>query len=321
MPSTVRLLPCLLILLCVAAQAPALSPAPALGDVPPVDAFGIEGRYPSRDGTREWSSLHWSEGGARTLDGRDPFDPSGWSQRRGTGSVSIDGSGVASLAGTQPRLYINPYPDGSSDPAEAEQRFIDTEVSVWFRRVSAAGASYGGLVVGLRSGPMGHGAAGGDNCGATTHYARLRNDGGWDFAKELRHPAAAAMQAQPVWSGEPLPLNQWIGLRYVAYTPVGGGVKLELWIDRDSGGAGGGDFELLGSYHDTGQWNADASNGQTDASGCSYDADALIEPGGGVVLIRNTSDLADEPLSEYRWLSIREIVAPDSERIFVDGLQ
>ncbi len=277
------------------------------------DAFGIRQRYPTLPGTVEWTSQHWASGGARVVSGRDAIDPTGWSQRRGTGTVSIDGVGQLRLGGTQPRLYINSYPDGSDDPAEAEQRFRNVEVSVYFRRLSAAGAAFGGLVIGVRSGPLGHGSAGGDDCDATTYYARLRNDGTYDFAKELRHPDAAARPGGAVWpGGGTLPVNAWIGLRYAALTRSDGRVGLELWLDRTGTGAGGGSWELIGSTIDDGTWSATAT-------GCSYPANQVVEPGGGVVLLRNTSDTDQGELSEYRWLSIREVdpAAP----LFANGFE
>jgi hypothetical protein len=294
-------------------------PAPTTGAVvegtPPVDAFGIAQRYPRLADSIEWNSLHWSVGGARTLGGRDlPFDPTGWSQRRGSGTVAIDGEGRMRLGGTQPRLYINPYPDGSDDPSQAAQRFRNVEASVYFRRLSDAGAAYGGLVMGLRSGPLGHGSNGGDDCDATTYYARLRNDGNWDFAKELRHPNAAAQAPQPVWQGATLPLGQWIGMRFAVLTRADGQVALELWLDRSSEGIGGGDWALLGTRVDDGSWAADAT-------GCTYPDQQVIDPGGGVVLLRNTADSDSGELSEYRWLSVREVDSQQNAALFADGFE
>jgi len=300
----------------LAAQPPAGAGAGAI-----INEFGIHMAYPTRSGSREWNSLHWASGGPRVLSNRDtPFDPTGWSQKRGTGILTIDGQGILRFNGTQPRLYINPYPNGSSNPNLAAQRFRDVEVSVYFRRLHAGGAGFGGLIVGVRSGPMGHGAAGGNDCDATTYYARLRNDGNWDFAKELKHPAAANILLAPAWAGQSLPVGQWIGLRYAVHTVAGGHVRLELWVDRNSAGAGGGNWESLGSYTDSGQWNSDAPGAPTDATGCAYPNDQIVEPGGGVVLLRNSSSESVD-LSEYRWLSVREIVAPDSEHLFANGFQ
>jgi len=296
---------CLVVLLLAGMALPARAQAPA-------DSFGISQRYRTLPGTIEWASQHWATGGPRVLSGRDAFDPTNWSQRRGSGTVSINGVGQMQLGGTQPRLYVNPYPDGSDDPTDAEQLFRNTEVSVYFRRLSSAGADYGGLVIGLRSGPLGHGSAGGDNCDANTYYARLRNDGDWDFAKELHHPDATARSGQAVWQGAALPVGQWIGVRFAALTRGDGRVSLELWLDRNSGGAGGGAWELLGTTIDDGGWSSPAD-------GCPYPANQIIATGGGVVLLRNTSDTDEGPLSEYRWLSVRE-VDPNTQ-LFGDGFE
>jgi hypothetical protein len=285
--------------------------SPALAQV---DSFGIRQRHPTLPGSLEWNSQHWASGGARALSGRDAVDPTGFSARRGNGTVTIDGAGQLRLGGTQPRLYINSYPDGSDDASEATQRYRNIEVSVYFRRLSTAGAPYGGLVIGVRSGPLGHGSAGGDDCDATTYYAQLRNDGRWGFVKELRHPDAFGRHSSgSIWPGNGgLPVGAWVGLRYAALTRDDGSVVLELWLDRVGTGVDGGSWELLGTTIDDGSWAASAT-------GCAYAANRIIDPGSGVVLLRNTSESEAGELSEYRWLSVREIDA--GARQFHDGFE
>ena len=46
-----------------------------------------------------------------------------------------------------------------------------------------------GMIAGVRSGADGHTT--GTPCDAHTYYARVRNDGAFDFEKELQHPASA----------------------------------------------------------------------------------------------------------------------------------
>lgn len=277
-------------------------------EVPQTDLFGITRFYADADPQVQWDSRHWSQGGERSLapgvGQRDPTDASGWSQMRGSGEplLRILGDGRLRMSGGEPRFYINPYA-GESDAAQ--HRFTQVEFTGYFRRLSAAGAAYGGLVVGVRSGPQGHGSAGGDDCDGTTYYSRLRNDGQWQFEKELKHPATAVVATRALWDGDPLPQQQWIGLKYVVYTRADGSVRLQSWIDHTQG-ADGGDWELLGDYTDAGNWLQDADYGAVEAEGCAYDENHIIAPGGGVVFLRNSNGDA-----EYKWISVREIKAED----------
>src|SRR5688572_30619814 len=88
----------------------------AAGAPPTVDVFGIPILRPSKVPGYEWNSLHWATGDVRTVTGRDPSDPTGWSIRRGdTSSMEIDGAGVLSMGGAQPRFYVQPQ-TGESEP-------------------------------------------------------------------------------------------------------------------------------------------------------------------------------------------------------------
>ncbi|PCK06007.1 MAG: hypothetical protein COA42_17670, partial [Alteromonadaceae bacterium] len=127
----------------------------------------------------------------------------------------------------------------------------------------------------------------------------------WQFQKELRHSASSVVQTITLWDGADLPVDQWIGMKYVVYTQAVGEVKLQAWLDLTEG-ENGGDWQLLGEYIDMGSnWNADADWGSLDATGCNYDTNHVIDPGHGVVFIRNT-----QGESEYKWVTIREIELP-----------
>lgn len=271
------------------------------------DVFGVRRFYADATPAAFWDSKHWQSGGARALalsvGGRDSTDPTGWSQMRGSGDpqLYITDVGTLDMSGGQPRLYINPFLAGDSDPQNAEYFFENVEFTGYFRRLSETGAAYGGFTVGVRSGPLGHGSADGDDCDATTYYSRLRNDGQWQFQKELKHPDSAVVASKTVFSNEPLPLNQWIGMKFVVYTLADGAVRLQAWIDFSEAEAGG-DWQLLGEYLDDGQWLVDADYGSLSAEGCQYGENKIISPGGGTVFVRNT-----DGHGEYKWLSVREI--------------
>ena len=265
------------------------------------DAFGITHFYPDIPGNQEWNSLHWNNGNERILSGsagtRDPDDPTGWSQYRGTGTLTFNGNELLLMGGGEPRIYINPY-EGSTE-TNPEVFWKNVEVSVYYMRIGIDGANWGGCVIGVRSGPNGHG--GEDPCTATTYYARLRHDGKIDFEKELMHTPSAVGISQTYWDGNPLPSDRWIGMKYCVYNINNNQhVKLEMYLNTDSNGANGGIWEKVLEFVDDGNWS-------TAADQCSFPDTHIITVGNGVVFIRNTS-IAE---ARYKWFTVREIQAGD----------
>jgi len=269
-----------------------------------VDTFGIAMFHPTKAGTRIWTSAHWANGKTRTFSwDTDPWDPTGWTDDHsgGTDGFRIDGAGTMTMSGSGPRFHIN-----STDSSKvAAQRFLNTEFTAYFLHKGAAGQNYGGMVVGARSGPLGHASGGGNDCDATTYYARFRNDGKWDFEKELKHPGSSYWSGSgfntqdPLWHGGKLPQNRWIGMKYLAYNVDSDThVRLELYIDSVSNGipVGGGTWEKVGAVVDSGTWTSG------DVSGCGYAQDLIINPGHGTFLLRTDGDTA-----VYKMVSIREI--------------
>ncbi|MBN2534188.1 MAG: dockerin type I repeat-containing protein [Spirochaetales bacterium] len=263
------------------------------------DVFGITMLYPTLHGSPGWDSLHWNNGINRTLSydimsGNDPEDPTFWSEYRGSGTLTIDGNGMLIMGGSQPRIYINPYP--GTGEANPEMFFKNVEVTVYYMRIGTDGANWGGCIIGTRSGPNGH-SSWGDYCDATTYYARLRHDGNVDFYKELKHPDGDYVMHQAFWNGNPLPSNQWLGMKFCIYNIAGDSrVKLEMYVDRASSGANGGTWEKVIEFVDDGTWSVPAS-------GCPYPENMPITEGGGVVMIRNT----DAAEAHYKMFSVREI--------------
>jgi hypothetical protein len=269
-----------------------------------VDTFGIKQIYPTKAGTNTWNSVHWANGIARTVKyASDPYDPTDWTEDHsgGTDGFRIDGNGVMSMSGSGPRFHIN-----SLRPAKSVNQFFrDVEFTAYYRHLGSAGQNYGGMVVGVRSDPLGHASAGGDNCNATTYYARFRNDGKWDFEKELKHSGSTYWSGSgynkqdPLWGGAKLPLNRWIGMKYVVYNVNNNSaVKLELYIDSVSNGEplNGGNWELVGAIIDSGSWPSG------DVSGCGYEQSAVILEGHGTILMRTDGDTA-----VYKKVTVREI--------------
>ena len=271
----------------------------------PLDTFGISMFYETKTGTQSWNSAHWGNGIARTIRyAPDPHDPTDWTEDHSasTQGFIIDGQGMMSMAGG-PRFHINSLRT-KKVPA---QFFLNTEFTAYYRRIGSGGKNWGGMVVGARSGALGHASSGGDDCDGTTYYARFRHDGKWDFEKELKHPTSSYWSTggyntqTPLWGGSPLPENRWIGMKYLTYNIENNTkVKLELYIDSISNGTpvNGGHWEKVFELVDEGNWPVPGGTG-----GCSYtDEKYIINPGQGTFLMRT-----DDAGADYKMVSIREI--------------
>ncbi len=273
------------------------------GPVSGIDSFGITQFYPTKSGYQDWESTLWNNGNPRNINNsfpfvnRDPDDLTGWSNRRGSGTLDIDGNGILTMGGSQPRIYVNPY--AGDEETNPDQFFKNIESTVYYRRTGTDGANWGGLIIGLRTGPSGHSSYG-DYCDATTYYARFRHDGKWDFEKELKHPGSSSTGYNNYLPDGILPSDQWIGMKYLAYNIENDTkVKLDLWIDLTSNGdvSNGGAWTFIGSKIDDGNWDSGS------VSGCSYEKNKIILNGGGVAFIRNTGI----EKAEYKYFSVREI--------------
>jgi hypothetical protein len=262
------------------------------GATPRTDVFGIPMLKPSRTPSLLWTSQHWATGSARNLSGRDPSDPTGWSIRRGdTSAMAVDGKGVMSMGGAQPRFYVMPK-SGESAPF-----FKNIEFTGYYRRTANDGAFNAGFVVGMRSHPEGHGS---DTCNTTTYYLAFRNSGTYLFDKELNHPNDSPGKSGQMFSpSASVPVGKWIGMKYIVYNlPGDKAVKLETYIDANSNGNGTklSDWKKIGETTDDGDWEAPTGD-------CGFPANTVVTEGGGVVFIRNT----DVGKVEYTKLSWREI--------------
>jgi hypothetical protein len=274
-----------------------------------LDTFGIRQFYHTKVGYREWNSAHWNNGISRTIKyASDTCDPTDWTEDHssGTDGFNINGAGIMEMSGSGPRFHINSL----RTTKVPTQQFRNIEFTAYYSRKGNAGQNYAGMVVGLRSGPLGHGSSGGNDCDATTYYGRFRNDGKWDFEKELKHPGSSYWSGSgynkqdPLWKGAALPQNRWIGMKYLCYNIQNNTkVKLELYIDSVSNGnpQGGGHWEKVGEVIDEGNWPSG------DVSGCNYQNTKIILDGNGTILLRTDNDTAG-----YTMVSIREIVVSET---------
>ena len=263
-----------------------------------VDTFGIPIFNETNPDGLLWTSEHWNNGNPRTVDKYDPDDPTGLSVRTGSANLfNIDGQGMLRMGGRQPRIYFK------KDPIF----YKNTEITGYFRRIGTDGANNGGFSIGCRSHPQGHSTNNANNIRTTTYYARLRNDGKVDFAKELTHPKSSSAKSYRYFDGK-LPSNKWFGAKFIVYTNKDEHAKLEFWLDKTSNGdldkIGNKDnWELINEYLDDGDWEADIRD---DYDG-KVDPETIISEGHGVCLIRNTE--IDE--ANYKYVSIREIIPPN----------
>jgi hypothetical protein len=252
---------------------------------PQVDEFGIPMLYPTKPGTVPWSSLHWDDGNLRKLgsSSSDPDDPTRWSRTPHGSTVLVDGKGNLVVDNEDhPRLHIE------------NRNFLNTEITVYYKRINDENLSYGGLVVGIRSTDHVD-----DEC-AHTYYARFANTGDALFLKEFIHPVTFMGEIREDLFPGGMPENTWIGMKFVAYTTSSGNVKLELYRDMTEGREGG-QWELVLEQEDTGGW----VYGKTCDSGEIGSSDGIILVP-GFVIIRNSGNIS----SKYTWMSVREIVAP-----------
>jgi hypothetical protein len=272
-----------------------------------LDTFGIAQFFPTKSGTKVWNSAHWNNGIERNIKyAQDVSDPTDWTEDHSasTNGFQIDGKGMMTMSGGGPRFHINSL----RTTKIGSQFFKNTEFTAYYRRIGTTGADYGGMVVGVRSGPLGHASSGGNDCDATTYYARFRHDGNWDFEKELKHPESEYRSTNglhthgKLWNGKPLPENRWIGMKYLVYNIESNTkVKLELYIDSTTNGTAnnGGVWNKVGEAIDKGDWPAASSA----ITGCTYsDPSIIILEGHGTILLRTDGDGA-----QYKMMSLREI--------------
>jgi hypothetical protein len=212
------------------------------------DAFGTRQLYPTLDGGREWSS-NWGNGIARniTSGSRDPHDAE--FIMRGTGSLTIDGQGIATMSGSSPRMYVY-------DEAKMK-KWSNVEVTFYAMRVTEASVvSSQGFVSGTRSDHQDQ-SSGNPNPCTHTYYGRMLYDGRINFQKEFVHPTYSQTRGEVEVATTPA--NVWIGYKFVVRT-LGGGGEVTLAIYRDlTDGQNGGTWEPMTEYDDVGTWDAMAA--------------------------------------------------------------
>jgi hypothetical protein len=250
-----------------------------------VDAFGTRLLYPTQDGGREWRAT-WNNGIARVLASgdRDPHDAE--FIVRGSGTIGIDGQGVAIMSGSSPRMYVYDAPK--------IKKWNNVEVTFYAMRVSETDLkSYQGFVAGTRSDHQDQSGANPNPC-AHNYYGRMLYDGRMDFEKEFVHPDYG--EARGEIDVGPMQALAWIGYKFVVRTVEPNKVHLALYRDLTDG-QNGGSWTLMTDYTDVpGLWDAVTAC----AGGVSTD---VITLPGTSTFVRN--DSIGE--ARYKKFSIREI--------------
>jgi hypothetical protein len=298
-----------------------------------VDTFGIKKLNASVG--KEWFS-GWGAGSGRTYTTTSNFavDPE-LAFDNGDQTAEIYGgsgtqSGQMKLFGDYPRVYVRKNTSFSTPPGiSAADKWNNVEITFYAYSTGDSGVGWAGLEAVAKTNHWP------DNWQCTTggYGARMLFDGRVDFEKELYHTPNVNFQAGSIsnyWtaaegsvSGK-LPLNRWIGFKFVARNIDAGNdgnyandtqVRLELYKEMSIGNvtnpappADGGNWQLVTSYTDTGN----LSSGTPCTHTTSPDDDpygaaskAFTWPNYSVYL--RTDGLSSSIPQYYKWFSVREV--------------
>ena len=262
-----------------------------------VDKFGISKLYPTTMWGREWYA-NWDNGLSREFEAvnRDPFDSE--LQMRGKGTLSVNGNGIATLAGDSPRILVRDV---------SKPNWDNVEVTFYAKRISEGeNSSNQGFWIGARSE---HQDSDEDPCKGATYYGGFLYDGKITFLKELVHNELYSERfpdtPDSFWENEMdgLPKNTWIGIKYVVYSEKNG-VKLELYRDLKDGTRGG-EWEKMVEFLDSGK-NIPFESDYDVIENCGFDKNKILFSPGSSVFLRNDGI----ERAEYKNFSVREINAP-----------
>src|SRR2546427_38958 len=259
------------------------------------DKWGIKMLHPTITNGREWFNT-WDNSHSRilTANDRDPDDSMFKVSGQRDSMVVIDGKGVATMSGTQPRMYVY-------DQTLA-LKWLNVEVTVYGERISETQLySSQGINIGARST---HQNEVNTPCGVNTYYSRMLYSGNANFAKELNWPDDVKKPGSingidwNLFGNTTFPYDTWIGHKFVLRTVDSGThVRMEMWRDLTNG-LNGGDWKSILNYTDTGDMTDPIT------PGCpTNDLSHIILEAGPSIFIRNT----DISAAQYKEFSVREI--------------
>ncbi|HSP78681.1 MAG TPA: hypothetical protein VLQ93_09145, partial [Myxococcaceae bacterium] len=183
------------------------------------DVFGTRNLYPTAPEGRTWAAK-WNEH-PRTLSNpqMDPFD-SEFHVRGSHQKLEILGNGLARSWGDIVRLYIGTW----------GRDWLNIELTVYTMRVAeqdeATGTASFEFQTRTRDGHRGDDGRlnhrGLDKrCDGHAYSYALRLDGRAILQKELKHPFYTYQLITQPWGGQPLPNNQWVGIKVITYNLPG----------------------------------------------------------------------------------------------------
>ncbi|WP_432973730.1 hypothetical protein [Dactylosporangium sp. CA-233914] len=298
-----------------------------------LDAFGLKKLNPSVG--KEWFS-NWRNGNARTYNGNSNLsvDPE-LVMSGGEFTADIYGSsgtraGQMRVYGDYPRVYVRKSDSTSVPPGiPATDKWNNVEITYYAYSTGDSGVGWAGLEAVAKTNHWPDSW----QCTSGGYGARMLFDGRVDFEKELYHDPNTNFQAATIsnyWTsaegsvGGKLPLNRWIGFKFVARNIDAGNdgnwqndtqVRLELYkemsignVTNPSAPAGGGNWVLVNSYTD----NGNLSSGTPCTKVTSPDDDpygaaskAFTWPNYSVYL--RTDGLTSSIPQYYQWFSVREV--------------
>lgn len=255
--------------------------------------------YQSKPNGPEWNSAHWNKKKIGAGSGkRDKDDPTGISKYNGGGCKWEFYNNIMNMTGRYPRLYLL-------------DNFKNVECTMYYRKSNKEGKASDGIVFGTRSSFSGH-LSNGDHSKTHTYYARIRHDGYCCFAKEQSHSSGYSTWANGNGKkkkifNEGLPINKWIGMKFICMNISDKEVLLRLYIDRKSNGEPNklnkaSNWELLLEVVD--KYGVFPSKNKR-AKEFGLDINDIFNTS-GMVFIRN--GFVTEGKSEYKYVSVREIV-------------
>lgn len=304
----------------VPAPVPVPTPAPVPEPTPPpvpttvptptasvggMDKFGVKMMYTSSvANVREWY-CNWDKGTQRS----STFGPMGSSDPqlvfRGSGSYTVYGasnalSGQMRVTGSCPRIYVRDSILETDQLPSGTQKWGNVEITFYANTTNAGdNVAYAGIEAVARTNHYP------DNmlCSTRGYGGKLNFDGRAQFEKECCHGTGNKQVATtyPFPGGGKMPLNKWIGYKYVSRACNGGTqVKLELYMDLTNC-VNGGTWVKVTEFTDYDGWSSD-----TPSCCAAHSGKVLLPP---YCTTNYSVYLRSDGLGEqfYKWFSIREI--------------
>ncbi len=219
-----------------------------------LDTFGITKIYPSAyNEVYDWHS-NWHMGPPRngTFGIAGDYDP--FLIYRGDGFYSISGDGFLDWNGNTPRVYVRGSPLEKSKLVDSVHKWGNVEITIYFQNIDTGlDISYAGFEI------VGHTNhyPDSDDCTTPGYGAKFNWDGRAQFEKECSHQKNTNKQVATVYpfNGR-MPLNVWIGMKFIIHSNSDNTVTLKLYLDITDG-LNGGTWELVTTFTDYNGWSSD----------------------------------------------------------------